>query len=172
MEIEAWVQLIDVLEKHLAALKKASSADLKVYSLYLLVMVAGVKLDIETAKPSKVLFALLTLLFSTLAYSLMLDEKESNYYIILTMFYVKAIFFYSRVNLNTSIACAIMALFHFAMSREAAYYEVYKSSFSDVLHDSYWMVIFLLHCIVCCSFFSRHEYKRAYLGLRSCLRVS
>lgn len=172
MEIEIWVQVIDVLAKHLAALKKASEIDLALYSLYLLVMVAGVKLDIETAKPSKVLFALLTLLFSTIAYSLMLDEKESNYYIILTMFYVKAIFFYSRVNLNTSIACAIMAVFHFAMSREAVYYEVYGSSFSDVLHNSYYMVVFILHCIICATFFSRHEYKRAYVGLCSCLRVS
>lgn len=170
MEYEAWVQLTNDLAKHLATLKSASNADLKVYSLYLLAMVVGVKFNIDSAKPSKVLPALITLLFCTAAYSLMLNEDESNYYIITTMFYVKAVFHYSKVNLKTSISCAIMAIYLLIMSREAAYYEVHRQSFSDLLHDTYWMVVFVLHCFICASFFSRHQYQRAYVGLRSLIR--
>jgi hypothetical protein len=168
MEIEVWVQASNAIVITVAKqIKTISSTDLLFYSLYAAVMLIGVSFKIEAAKPSKVLPLILTLFFSALAYHLMLNEKESNYYIITTMFYVQAMFYYSKVNLKTSIACAIMALYLFTMSREAAYYENYGSSFSDVLHDSYWMVIFLLHCVICGSFFSRREYKRAYMGLRS-----
>jgi len=170
MEYETWAQAISVLVTKIKIIKTAISVDIIFFSLYALVIAAGVRFKIETAKPSKVLPLVLSLFFSTLAYSLMLDEKESNYYIITTMFYVQAMFYYSKVNLKTAIACAIMALYLFTMSREAAYYENYGSSFSDVLHDSYWLVVFLLHCVICGSFFSRYEYKRAYLGLCSYIR--
>jgi len=171
MEYEAWAQALNVLVTKVTKIKSnIISDDLIFYSLYVLVMAIGARFKIETAKPSKVLPLVLSLLFCQLAYTLMLNEKESNYYIITTMFYVQAMFYYSKVNLKTAIACAIMALYLFTMSREAAYYESYGSSFSDVLHDSYWMVIFLLHCIICLTFFSRREYKRAHMGLRSCVR--
>lgn len=171
MEIEAWAQAVNVLVTKVIKIKNhISDYDLIFYSLYALVIAIGVRFKIESAKPSKVLPLVLSLFFSALAFNLMLNEKESNYYIITTMFYVQAMFYYSKVNLKTAIACAIMALYLFIMSREAAYYENYGSSFSDVLHDSYWMVIFLLHCIICVTFFSKREYKRAYLGLRSRIR--
>ena len=166
MEIETWVQVANVLATKMIKIKNhISDYDLIFYSLYALVMVIGVRFEIESAKPSKVFPLVLTLFFSALAFNLMLGEKESNYYIIITMLYVQAIFYYSKVNLKTAIACAIMAAYLFIMSREAKHHEIYGTSFSDVLHDSYWLVILLLHCIICCSFFSRLQYKRAYLGL-------
>ena len=166
MEYEAWVQVINDLVTKIQIIKKASSFDLKYYSLYIILMVIGVRFKINEIHPKIILPAFFTLLFSTLAYSLMLNEKESNYYIILSAFYVQAIFYYSKVNLKTAISCAIMAVYLFIMSREAKYYEIHGSSFSDVLHDSYWLVILLLHCIICGSFFTGLQYKRAYLGLR------
>ena len=165
MEIETWVQVISDLATKIKTIKAASNFDLKYYSLYIILMVFGVRFKIPEIHPNIILPAFLTLIFSTLAYSLMLNEKESNYYIILTAFYVQALFYYSKVNLKTAIACAIMAAYLFIMSREAKHHEIYGTSFSDVLHDSYWLVILLLHCIICCSFFSRLQYKRAYLGL-------
>ena len=166
MEYEIWVQVLNVLVTKMTKIKSnLINDDLIFYSLYALVMAIGVRFEIESAKPSKVFPLVLTLLFCQLAYTLMLGEKESNYYIIITMFYVQAIFYYSKVNLKTAIACVIMSAYLFIMSREAKYYEVHGTSFSDVLHDSYWLVILLLHCIICGSFFSRLQYKRAYMGL-------
>lgn len=167
MEYEQWAQALSVLATKATKIKSnVINDDIIFYSLYALVMAIGVRFKIETAKPSKILPLILTLFFCQLAYTLMLDEKESNYYVILTMFYVQAMFYYSKVNLKTAVSCAIMSAYLFIMSREAKYYEVHGTSFSDVLHDSYWMVILLLHCIICCSFFSRLQYKRAYMGLR------
>lgn len=173
MEYIAWEQLTSALEmmiRSLKNLKSASSADLKVYSLYIILMVVGVRFKIDSLSPKVILPAFITLAFSTLAFSLTLNEKESNYYIIIAMFYVKCLFYYLNVNLKTSMACAIMAVYLLIMSREAAYYEVHKQSFSDLLHDTYWVAIFLLHCIICASFLSRHQYKRTYMGLRSLIR--
>lgn len=170
MEYEAWVLAHNVLEQAVQNLKKVSPFDIANYSLYVITLLLGVSFKIDSAKPQKIIPLIFTITSCQMAFALMLNEKESNYYIITTMFYVQAMFYYSKVNLKTAIACAIMALYLFAMSREAAYYENYGSSFSDVLHDSYWMVIFLLHCIICLTFFSRREYKRAYMGLRSCVR--
>ena len=165
MEYEVWVQVISDLATKIKTIKAASNFDLKYYSLYIILMVFGVRFKIKEIHPKIILPAFLTLIFSTLAYSLMLNEKESNYYIILTAFYVQAFIYYSKVNLKTAISCAIMAVYLFIMSREAKHYEIYGTSFSDVLHDSYWLVILVLHCIICGSFFSRPQYKRAYMGL-------
>lgn len=166
MEYETWVQLANVhaLKQVAQNLKSINPLDTLVYMLYLLLFAIGAySKNQETSKNAFSL--LLIVIFSQLAFILLAPEKESNYYIITTMFYVRAIFYFHKVNLKTSIACAIMSAYLFIMSMEARYYEIHGSSFSDVLHDSYWLVILVLHCIICGSFFSRSQYKRAYMGL-------
>ena len=185
MEYETWVQASNhLVTAVIKTTKTISSTDLVFYSLYIAVMVIGVRFKIEKASPKNVLPLVLTLMFSAITYHYMISstyeiegltqseiknriaQTAPNYYIIITMFYVQGIFQYLSVNLKTSISCAIMAVYLFIMSREAKYYEIHGSSFSDVLHDSYWLVILLLHCIICGSFFTGLQYKRAYLGLR------